>query len=356
MIFFDVTKTDKARHQSGLMRVSTRLREELGQAAVPVRWEKGRWRRSDGAAVELSNADWLLTPELFSEPERPGFWEFLRGRRCRAAAIFHDAIPLKLPQFTWPQSVARHPEYLKMLASFDRVFAVSRASRDELSGFWKWQGAQSRAEISVLPLGADVRAGARVTVKAANETGRGGGNAEAARPLLLCVGIVEPRKNQGFLADVVEQLAREGLSFRCEFVGRVNPHFGGPIAARLKALAEEHRGVRFHEAASDETLTTLWAEADATLFATRAEGCGLPLLESLWFGVPCVYSDLPVLRENAEGGGCLAAALDDKEAWLAALRRMVTDAGIRSELKTQARNRALPTWRETAETLRRALA
>jgi glycosyltransferase involved in cell wall biosynthesis len=186
--------------------------------------------------------------------------------------------------------------------------------------------------------------------------GRSGGNAETAGPLFLCVGIVEPRKNQAFVAEVLEQLAREGLKFRCEFVGRVNPHFGGPIAARLKALAEQHRGVRFHEAASDETLLAMWAEADATLFATRAEGCGLPLLESLWFGVPCVYSDLPVLRENADGGGCLAAALDNREAWLDALRRVITDAAFRKELKTQARNRALPTWRETAETLRRALA
>jgi hypothetical protein len=71
---------------------------------------------------------------LFSEEERPGFTAWLEARPCRAAAIFHDAIPLKLPQITWPRSVARHPGYLKLLAQFDRIWAVSAASREELTG------------------------------------------------------------------------------------------------------------------------------------------------------------------------------------------------------------------------------
>src|SRR5581483_3462106 len=132
MIFFDVTKTGAAGHRSGLTRVSARLREELGERATAVRWPE--WKHNATAS------DWFFTAELFSEDERPGFTEFLAQRHCRAAAVFHDAIPLQHPHITWPQSVARHPAYLKLLARFDRVFAVSAASRDELLGFWRWQG------------------------------------------------------------------------------------------------------------------------------------------------------------------------------------------------------------------------
>ena len=46
-----------------------------------------------------------------------------------------------------PQSVARHPGYLKFLARFDRVWAVSAASREELLGFWRWQGVTPRSTI-----------------------------------------------------------------------------------------------------------------------------------------------------------------------------------------------------------------
>ena len=40
MIYFDVTKTAKARHRSGLMRVSERLRDELGEEVAPVIWRE----------------------------------------------------------------------------------------------------------------------------------------------------------------------------------------------------------------------------------------------------------------------------------------------------------------------------
>jgi len=87
-----------------------------------------------------------------------------------------------------------------------------------------------------------------------------------------------------------------------------------------------------------------------------AEGCGLPLLESLWAGVPCVCSDLPVLRENADGGGCLTAAVSDRAAWSEALRRVLTDDALVARLAGEARSRPLPTWAGTAAALRAGVA
>ena len=337
MIYFDVTKTGRAGHRSGLTRVSTRLAAGLGAAAVPVRWPE--WDR------RLQPGDWFLTGELFSEEERPGLGEFIRTSGGRKAAIFHDAIPLKLPHITWPQSVARHPGYLKLLAAFDRVWAVSVASRDELTGFWRWQGIEKIPPVEVLALGADFDGSPRVVANA---------GAGATRSL-VSVGILEPRKNQGLLLDVSEQLWREGLVFELQLVGRVNPHFGRPIVARIKALQKKYPGLRYHEAADDAAVSKLYDAARASVFPTLAEGCGLPVLESLWRGVPCVCSDLPVLRENADGGGCLPVVTDDREAWKEALRRILTDDALQSRLATEARERPLPTWAQTAETLRAGL-
>lgn len=336
MIFFDVTKTGDASHRSGLTRVSRRLREELGASATEVKWPWEPRARAD---------DWFLTAELFSEEERPGFTAFMQSRRCRLAAVFHDAIPLKHPHITWPQSVARHPGYMKLLAQFDRVWTVSQASREELTGFWRWQGLTATPPVGVLALGADFDAAPRATRTQA-----------PARSSLLCVGIVEPRKNQAFLLKVCEDLWRGGLAFDLHLVGRVNPHFGRPVLARIKALAREYPGMIYHEAADDATVARLQAGARATVFPTLAEGCGLPLLESLWMGVPCVCSDLPVLRENADGGGCMPVRLNDREAWTDALKRILTDDALHARLAGEAAGRLLPTWagaaRSLAETLR----
>ena len=336
MIFHDITKAGGAGHRSGLVRVSTRLGDGLGDAATNVRWPT--WDR----AVKAD--DWFLTGELFSEEERPGFAAFLGEHRCRTAAIFHDAIPLKHPHITWPQSVGRHPGYMKLLAQFDRVWAVSAASRDELMGFWRWQGLQETPPVEVLALGADFDSAPRITSRPS-----------ALEPRILCLGILEPRKNQAFLLNVCEMLWNDGLSFELHLIGRVNPHFGAPIVAEIKALRRHHPGLHYHEAAGDAEVAQLFATARATAFPTIAEGCGLPLLESLWKGVPCVCSDLPVLRENADGGGCVAVAPNDLIAWTTALRRVLTEDALHTKLTTEATSRVLPTWSETARTVRREL-
>jgi glycosyltransferase involved in cell wall biosynthesis len=123
----------------------------------------------------------------------------------------------------------------------------------------------------------------------------------------------------------------------------------------MKALAAREPRFHFHAAARDRELAALYARARAVAFPTIAEGCGLPLLESLWRGVPCVCSDLPVLRENADGGGCLVARTNDLEDWAAKLRLVLTDAEENRRLQTVAMARELPRWRETAATIRKTL-
>ena len=345
MIYFDVTKSARSGHRSGLMRVSERLRQGLGQAATEVIWEEGLREHPTGDRVKPQPGDWFLTAEVSTEAEQPGLAEFLRAKQVKTAAIFHDAIPLKFPAITWPQSVARHPAYLKELASRDRVWAVSAASRTELVEFWRWQGVVRPPPVDVLALGADFDGRPRVTSRPAPA---------GKVPQLLCVGILEPRKNQRLLLEAAEKLWGEGLKFQLHLVGRVNPHFGKPIAARIKALGRKFSGLRYHDAASDGTVAELYAKACASVFPTLAEGCGLPLLESLWQGVPCICSDLPVLRENATGG-CLPVAVNEVAAWTDALRQVLTDAGLVARLTQEATTRALPTWAEAAETLRAGL-
>ena len=343
MIYFDVTKAARSGHLSGLQRVSARLGEALGAAATEVTWDEGLRDHRTLLRVKPAPTDWLLTAEVFGEEERPGFGDFIRSGNVRTAAIFHDAIPLKFPHITWPQSVARHAGYLKFLASFDRVWAVSEASRAELTGFWRWQGLAKTPPVEVLALGADFSGAARV---------RPGPAASSAKPVFLGVGILEPRKNQALLLEVCEELWTEGLVFELHLVGRVNPHFGAPLVTRIAAMRGKFPGLHHHESAGDDVVARLYGSARASVFPTLAEGCGLPLLESLWQGVPCVCSDLPVLRENAAGGGCLPVAVNDRAAWKDALRRVLADESLLGRLRQEAGSRALPTWAAAAASLR----
>ncbi len=340
MILFDTTASSSWRHASGLARVSRRLRGELGGAARDARWP--------GLSSAAGAADWILTPELFSESERPGFTAFLERRPCRLAAVYHDAIPIKHPGITWPRSVERHPGYMKLLARFDRVWAVSEASRQELLGFWRWQGIAGPPQVEVLPPGADWDGLAR-------ESGPAACGENPGPPRLVSVGILEPRKNQAMLLDACGALRREGLEMELHLVGRVNPHFGGPIAERVAAMQARWPGLRHHAHMGDAALAGLVRTARATAFASIAEGCGLPLLESLWMGIPCVCSDIASLAENAAGGGCAIVTGNDLAGWKAALRRVLTDGAFHARLAGEASTRTLPTWAGAARILREAL-
>jgi glycosyltransferase involved in cell wall biosynthesis len=339
MIRFDETNAAGWSHPSGLARVSRRLRAGLGGAARGVSWP---W-----AAASPAEGDWILTAELFSEHERPGLTDLLERRPCRLAAVYHDAIPIKLPEITWPKSVERHPSYMKLLARFDRVWAVSEASRQELLGFWKWQGVETPPPVEVLALGADMEGIPRA--------GAGAAQARPRVPRIVSVGILEPRKNQAVIIEACNALRREGLEMELHLVGRLNPHFGDPLANRMAQLMDHWPGLKYHSKMGDAALVDLIRSARATAFASIAEGCGLPLLESLWLGVPCACSDIAPLLENAAGGGCAVITGNGLQGWKDCLRRLLTDDAFRDGLAGEALGRPLPTWADAARTLREAL-
>jgi glycosyltransferase involved in cell wall biosynthesis len=339
MILFDETNAAGWDHASGLARVSRRLKTELGGAARGVAWP---W-----TASHASSGDWILTAELFSEHERPGLTDFLGARPCKLAAIYHDAIPIKLPDITWPRSVERHPSYMKLLARFDRVWAVSEASRRELVGFWKWQGITEAPPVDVLALGADMQGVPRATADTVA--------AQPATPRIVSVGILEPRKNQAVIIEACEALRREGLRMELHLVGRLNPHFGDPIANRIAELMDRWPGLKYHARMEDAALVDLIRGARTTAFPSVAEGCGLPLLESLWLGVPCACSDIAPLLENAAGGGCAVVRGNELQGWRDCLRRVLVDDEFHDTLVAEAVKRPLPTWRAAAGTLKEAL-
>ncbi len=104
MLFFDVTKASTGSHHSGLMRLSHRLRLELARHApgglTEVVWSP-RLGTFVGAVRKIPVTpavdDWLVTPELISEEERPGLTAWLATRPCRCVAVYNDAIPLRFP-------------------------------------------------------------------------------------------------------------------------------------------------------------------------------------------------------------------------------------------------------------------
>ena len=88
--------------------------------------------------------------------------------------------------------------------------------------------------------------------------------------------------------------------------------------------------------------------ADFTVYPSLVEGFGLPILESLWLGKPCICHDDGVMAELAAGGGCLTVDMNDPTALARAIEQLATDRSLRDRLSTEARARDIDGWPDYA--------
>lgn len=352
IIFWDITKARKNKAHSGLTRVSAKLRETLllrGYEVCLVRWAMSRAcfvNIEINQPVTLTAQDIFITPELYCERERPGIGKWLEQCEAKCVAIYHDAIPLRFPEFTWPKSVARHPFYMKELTAFDLILANSRHSSEELKTYWAWLNIEEPPPVIPIPLGADFAGTPRITDAIPSEA-----------PLhVLMTGILEPRKNHEALLGAAEILRREGLPIRISLVGRVNPHFGDAVLKRINELIKVGLAIQYHRALTDTKLAELYRQIDLTVFPSKAEGNGMPVIESLWQGKPSIVSAISPHLEHAEGGkGVLIVDPMDAPTLADAIRNLIQDRQALLQLTKDAQQHVVPTWDQSTEALLQAI-
>lgn len=378
MLLFDASHTSHTRAQTGIQRVTRSLFAGLaarqpvtgicydpylrawrrldageldqlrpGQTAAGSRGAKwplhrrlaGHVRRLAGVKPDLPAADGLICPELFSATAGAHLPEIFGAVRGPRVAIFHDAIGLKLPELTPPGTVARLPGYLRELLRFDGVAAVSEDSAASLRDYWRWLGIDHPPPVHVIPNGVDPippgPAGAR----------------PGAGPRVLCVGTIEGRKNHLALLEACEVLWAEGLAFELQLLGLARADTAGRALAKIAALRQAGRPLFYQGAAAETELHAAYRRCAFTVYPSFTEGFGLPVLESLQHGKPCVCSARGALGESARAGGCVALEAVDAASLAAALRRLLREPAEIAALAAAAQARTFRSWTNCAQEL-----
>jgi alpha-1,3-rhamnosyl/mannosyltransferase len=115
----------------------------------------------------------------------------------------------------------------------------------------------------------------------------------------LHVGTIEPRKNHVRLLAAFERLRREGFPGPLVLVGK-DGWCVEPILARLASSSERANIVRVSDASEDD-LVALYGASTAVVFPSLEEGFGMPILEAMACGVPCITGDRSAMVEVGEG-------------------------------------------------------
>jgi glycosyltransferase involved in cell wall biosynthesis len=368
MLLLDLTHTSHTRARTGIQQVARSLHGALGDGGTGITWDAyaqtwrplvtweqanlsapaaaghrgvcwpwsarlhGHWQRLRGARPVLPEATGLIVPELFSAATAaalPALFAKIHGPKV---AVFHDAIALKLPELAPVKTVARFPGYLQELLAFDGIAAVSADSRDTLLDYWRWLGVAHHPPVISHPLGL-------ATFHLLSEM-----SPAAKLPVVLSVGTIEGRKNHLALLDAAETLWAQGRSFELHLVGLAHPETGRTALARIEALQAAGRPVRYAGAVDDATLARAYADCTFTVYPSLMEGFGLPVLESLSLGRPCICSARGALGESSQGGGCLTLDTMDAPSLAGAIDRLLANPAETARLASAAQARPLRPW------------
>lgn len=212
---------------------------------------------------------------------------------------------------------------LERTRSADRVLCISRHTADEmirLAGF-------DHRQLEVVHNGCDFDDSSPETKP---------GLPELPEEYFLFVGSLEPGKNLGLLRAMYEQARAQGQNLPDLVI----------VGARFHGLAGEGSppaGWHYLGHLPDSALVWLYRRAIALLFPTKYEGFGLPAAEAMRLGCPVICSPVSSLPEVVGDAALLPS--QTPEAYLSAVQRLMSEAGLRQHLVTLGRGRSAAfTW------------
>lgn len=363
LLAFDITPLQNAHRHRGIGTYVRGLAVQLAEQRE-IAIEFWGWEGDRPLLIEPPHRGvWLRRPPV---PEHRGAWIFAqvamrrRVQQSQARVIHitdpdaltplpgrhlmttvYDLIPLRegIPvrrALAW----AGYQIYLRALRSVDQVFAISHATRHDVS---QLLGTPIRS-IKVASPGIDLRMSAEIYTN-------------AGQPYFLFIGGPNPNKNLALLleamvlcSDLPEQLLIVGHWLARQLIA---------LDQQLNDMGLQGR-VRHIGFVSDSRLVGLMKGATAVVVPSRDEGFGLPLGEALAAGAIVLHSRLPVLTE-VSAGAALTFGTTGPHELVECLRRITHDVVLRKDLRRRGPHRARQlTWtaalRTTLETYHSALA
>lgn len=165
-------------------------------------------------------------------------------------------------------------------------------------------------------------------------------------PYVLTVGTVEPRKNQILLLEAFSEAGSRLKDVQLVIAG--SPGWGSDRVSRAIHRLGLERRVIVTGSVGASALAALYGRAAVFAMPSLYEGFGIPLVEAMGFGLPCLASLDPALKEVG-GEGAIFADAKDTGAWSNELVRLTHDDDLRNSLSAKARNRAAEfSWQKTA--------
>ena len=271
-----------------------------------------------GVRTAWSRLSWPPLERFLGAFDVLHFWEWAYPPQRGGVRVttVHDLVPMRFPDLVPPRTRRMHAaKYRHTARACDVVFANSEFTARDVEE----QLGVSHERIRLAYPGVDAR------------YRPDGPRADLGRPYVLTVG-TEPRKNVDTLVAAHRIMESERTL---------------AVVGEREELTPAN-GVLELGYVTDNDLARLYRGADVFVYPSRFEGFGIPVVEAMASGVPCVVSSHPSLDE-ACGGAAVRVDPDSPEAIADGIERAL---GEREELVSRGREHAARfTWTETGRAL-----
>jgi len=253
----------------------------------------------------------------------------------------HDVAFLRRPELLTADSLAYYAGGIEQAVRMaDRIIVVSDYTRRELVALTDVDPDRVRVVYNAV----HPRFGPGGPAGPAGPAGGRTGGADAilarlglARPFILFVSTIEPRKNIVTLLEAYRQLLASGRDCDLVLAGADGWH-SREAYDRARALGLGGRA-HFLGWVADGDLAVLYRRAAVLAHPALDEGFGFTPAEAMASGLPVVVSDAGSLPEVVGDAGLRVPAVD-VGAWVAALERVLDDGALAARLAEAGRQRA----------------
>jgi glycosyltransferase involved in cell wall biosynthesis len=151
---------------------------------------------------------------------------------------------------------------------------------------------------------------------------------------ILAVGSIEQRKNQ---LSILKAIHSAKLEITVVFVGKPTRY----AATLLKYITDNgmENQVKFLNNIPGKELAGLYQQASLSIYLSRYEGFGLPIIESMASGCPVITSSVSCLPETA-GGAALLCDPEDITNLADSIKQLFDNDTLRNELIQKGKERA----------------
>jgi glycosyltransferase involved in cell wall biosynthesis len=254
---------------------------------------------------------------------------------CKSVVTIHDCIHLRFPQYLPNRLGYAYARSFLWTATHrsDRVITVSEASKRDILEYFNVPA----EKIDVIYNGIDERFGNPPPEEDVNRVRE---RYQLHGPFVLYAGNIKPHKNLGRLIEAFHVLRASGPEFDSVKLVIIGDEIAKYAALRHAVHRYKlHKHVRFFGFVPGSTLAILYRLAAVFVFPSLYEGFGLPPLEAMASGTPVITSNVSSLPEVVGDAAVLIDPLRP-DAIADALRRVLSDSGLRDDLRQRGLTRA----------------